>query len=136
MGYYYFNMAYSNYNGDYLTQPRLAAYINEWLPKHHASASFRSFLENVVVPHWQSFAYFLTGIEFAVGASLLIGFLVRPFALLGVLLSWFFIFISNPDYAIMYKTFMAINLMLSWLGAGRCLGLDYYFFKRHRGLWW
>ncbi len=136
MGYYYFNQAYVNYKGDFLTHPRLAAFINEWLPKHQVPAGYRSFLENIVVPHWQSSAYFLTGIEFAIGVSLMAGFLVRPFALVAVLLSWSFIFISNPDYAVIFKTFMAICLMLSWLGAGRCLGLDYYFYKRHRGLWW
>ena len=35
-----------------------------------------------------------------------------------------------------YKTILAVHVMMAWVGAGRCLGFDYYFFKRRRGIWW
>jgi thiosulfate dehydrogenase (quinone) large subunit len=31
---------------------------------------------------------------------------------------------------------LVLFLILAWLGAGRCLGLDYFFYKRDRGMWW
>jgi thiosulfate dehydrogenase [quinone] large subunit len=46
------------------------------------------------------------------------------------------LFISGPASEDFYKTILAIHLILAWVGAGRCLGFDYYFFKRRRGFWW
>jgi thiosulfate dehydrogenase [quinone] large subunit len=61
---------------------------------------------------------------------------VRPVAILAVILSLNMLVISGNQFDDMYKTFIAIHLMMAWVGAGRCLGLDYYFFKRRRGIWW
>jgi len=136
MGLFFIGSAYSHYEGDYLYQPRLAATINEWLPLSLAPDWYKSFVEAVVVPNWQIFAYTITYCEFLIGFSLLIGFLVRPMSILGFFLCLNFIYFSSPDVSVLYKTYLAIFVTMAWLGAGRCLGFDYFFFKRQRGIWW
>ncbi|MCB0739248.1 MAG: hypothetical protein KDC92_17190, partial [Bacteroidetes bacterium] len=77
-----------------------------------------------------------TSLEFGLGICLLVGYLVRPASILAILLNLFLIWISPPHMALLYKTFIAVNITLGWLGAGRCIGFDYYFYKRMRGIWW
>lgn len=136
MGYYYFHSALVRYKGDFLVQPRLAASINEWLPPSSAPEFYRTFVETVVVPQWQWFAYAVTFVEFGIGLSFLFGYMVRPFAIFAVFLCYFMLYISSPEQTELLKIFMVVNITLGWVGAGRCLGIDYYFYKRRRGLWW
>ncbi len=117
-------------------RPRLAAQVAEALPLIHGPQWYRLFLENMLIPNWQIFAFAILGFEFAIAISYLLGYVVRPVAILAVILSLNMLAISGPQYDDMYKTFVAIHLMMAWVGAGRCLGLDYYFFKRRRGIWW
>ncbi len=136
LGYYFLNEAYNNFYGDFLVQPRLASQINEWLPKHTVPDFYRNVFENILVTYWQPFSYVLTLFFFLIGLSYILGFLVRPFALLAIFISWHFLYISSPEAVLTHKFLMLVQLTLCWLGAGRCLGLDYFFFKRHRGLLW
>lgn len=136
IGYHFLQSAIERFEGDYLLQPRLAAAINEYLPQSDAPYWYSSFLENVVVPNWQIFAYSITYCEFLIGICFLIGFLVRPVAILGLLLSLNAIFTSAPALTELYVAYLAIFLTMALLGAGRCLGFDYFFFKRNRGIWW
>ena len=89
-----------------------------------------------MIPNWQTVAFIIVGLEFAVAISYIIGYVVRPVALLGILLCVTMLFLSGPAHEDLYKTFLAIHLILAWVGAGRCLGFDYYYFKRRRGIWW
>jgi thiosulfate dehydrogenase (quinone) large subunit len=136
MGYYYLQNAIEKFSGDYLIRPRVAAKISEALPVSHVPLWYKYFLENFFIPHWQIFAFAITAAEFAIAVSFIIGYVVRPMALLGVLLSFNLLMISGPVSEDFHKTFLAIHLTLAWLGAGRCLGVDYYFFKKRRGVWW
>ncbi len=136
VGYYYAQEGYKLYYGDFLTQPRLAAQINEWLPKHEVPEFYRQLFEKTMVTHWQPFSYVITFLFMVIGVSYLLGFLVRPFALVAMALSWHFLYISSPDVVTMNKLLLIVNFSLCWIGAGRCLGLDYHFFKRHRGILW
>jgi thiosulfate dehydrogenase (quinone) large subunit len=136
LGYYYLQTAMTRFKGDYLTRPRLAAQIGEALPHMHVPEWFRLFLENMVIPQWQIFAFILLGIEFAIAISYIFGYVVRPMALVGMALSFYGLILSNPLNEDLFKTFIAIHFVMAWVGAGRCLGVDYYFFKRRRGIWW
>lgn len=136
LGYYYLQSALEKFKGDFLVRPRLAAQVAEALPAIQAPQWYRLFLENALIPNWQVFAFAILGFEFAIAISYLLGYVVRPMAILAVILSLNMLVISGPQYDDMYKTFVAIHLMMAWVGAGRCLGLDYYFFKRRRGIWW
>ncbi len=136
LGYYYLQQALKQFRGDFLNRPRLAEQISEALPNVHIPDWYRLFLENMVVPHWQSFSFLILGLQFAIAFSYLLGYVVRPIALLGVALSFHYLVMTGAQFGDLYKTFIAIHLMMAWVGAGRCLGFDYYFFKRRRGIWW
>lgn len=73
---------------------------------------------------------------FFVGVSLVIGFLVRPMGVIGIIISFHYVLFSTGYPNTLYSTFIAILVTIVALGAGRCVGFDYYFYKRHRGIWW
>ncbi|MEZ0393070.1 MAG: hypothetical protein ACAH59_12690 [Pseudobdellovibrionaceae bacterium] len=136
LGYYYLQQALARFQGDFLTRPRLAAQIGEALPNLQVPDWYRVFLETVVIPQWQVFAFLILGLEFAISISYILGYVVRPVALIGMALSFYSLVLSGPQYEDLFKTFIAIHFVMAWIGAGRCLGMDYYFFKRRRGIWW
>jgi thiosulfate dehydrogenase (quinone) large subunit len=136
LGYYYLEQALLKFRGDYLTRPRLAAQISEALPSLQAPAWYQHFLESVVISNWQMFAFGILGLEFAIALSYIFGYVVRPIALLAFLLSIHMLMLNGANGEELNKTFIAIHLVMAWIGAGRCLGVDYYFFKRQRGIWW
>lgn len=74
--------------------------------------------------------------SFLVGLSLLIGFMVRPFGVIGILISFHYVIFGMGYQNQLHSTFIAILIMIVAIGAGRCVGFDYYFFKRNRGIWW
>lgn len=136
LGYFYLQQALVKYRGDFLTRPRLADQMAEWLPASLAPNWFKVFASSQMIPNWQTVAFIILGLEFAVAISYIAGYVVRPIALLGIILCVLMLFISGPQSEDLFKTFIAIHLILGWVGAGRCLGFDYYFFKRRRGIWW
>ena len=136
IGYCFVQSALVRFEGDYLLQPRLAAAINEYVPQSDVPLWYARVLEGFVVPNWQIFAYSITYLEFVIGFCFLVGFLVRPAALVGVFLSLNYIYTSAPSLAELHQVYLAIFVTMAWLGAGRCLGFDYFFFKRNRGIWW
>lgn len=136
LGYYFLASALDRVHGEFLRQPRLAAIIMESMPQSDLPQWYAHFLQQLVVPNWQIFAYFITYCEFIVGISFLIGFLVRPSALLGIVLMINYIYAGRELVSSVQQTFLALFIVMFWIGAGRCLGVDYYFYKRQRGLWW
>jgi thiosulfate dehydrogenase [quinone] large subunit len=136
LGYYYLQQALIKFRGDYLNRPRLAAQITDILPSLQAPAWYQNFLESVVIGNWQIFAFGILGLEFAIAISYIFGYVVRPMALIAFFLSINMLILSGTTGEELNKTFIAIHLVMAWIGAGRCLGVDYYFFKRQRGIWW
>lgn len=136
LGYYYLLQALAKYKGDFLTRPRIAEMISEFLPASQAPNWYKFFVTTWFIPNWQTLAFIITGLEFAIGASYLLGYVVRPVALLAALMCLQMHYISSPGADQLQITFVGIHLTLAWIGAGRCVGLDYYFFKRRRGIWW
>ena len=136
MGYYFFEQGLLNAKGEFLLQPRLAAQISEWLPQSSAPLWYKSFVGEYVVEHWRVFAYSITYFEFLIAVSFILGFFVRPVAILGMFLCLNFIYNSNPITVDLHRTMFALFFVMLWAGAGRCFGFDYFFFKRHRGIWW
>ena len=84
--------------------------------------------------HQSNWAFFYIGCLLAIALSYLLGYLVRPMAYLAAFLvmmemGW----LESIDYS---KLLLSVHIFLGWIGAGRVLGVDYYFYKRERGLWW
>ena len=95
-----------------------------------------SIFKNIIQSQWYAMTYVLLIVETIIGVSYILGFGVRLVSLLGILLSLhvylFFDFAGSPGQIYLFY----IHLLFCALGAGRCLGLDYYFFKSRRGLLW
>lgn len=135
-GYYFLVQAIEKYQGEFLLQPKLAAAISDFLPISSAPAWYKHLVDFAVVPNWQIFAYVITYCEFVIGLSLILGFFVRPVALIGAFLALNYVYTSSPEMAVLHELQVALFLTLGGLGAGRCLGFDYFFFKRQRGILW
>ncbi len=136
IGYHYISLAIERIEGQFLVQPRLAAMIMNNLPDKELPAWYAEGIQTLVVPNWQIFAYFLVYAQILLGASMLLGFLVRPMSLFGILMCLNAIFLGNPSTMLLNQLFLVMFISLFWVGAGRCLGFDYYFYKRQRGIWW
>ena len=136
MGYHYFSWAMGRYRGGYFEHAYLNEKIRLALPSSLAPDWYQSFLEETVQSHWLSFTYVLTISELLIGLSFLLGYLVRPFSILGVFLSLNFMWAFGAKSYDYYQTLLFIHLSFLLLGAGRCLGFDYYFYKSRRGIWW
>jgi thiosulfate dehydrogenase [quinone] large subunit len=136
LGYYYLQQALLKFNGDFLARPRLAAQIADVLPGLNAPGWYKMIVERMVIQHWQGFAFIILGLEFTIAFSYLFGYVVRPVAIIGVFLSVNYLVLIGSGSDDLYRTFIAVHIVMAWIGAGRCLGFDYYFFKRRRGIWW
>ncbi|MFN7728770.1 MAG: DoxX family membrane protein [Bdellovibrio sp.] len=136
LGYTYLQAALLKFNSDYLIRPRLAGEIAEILPALQAPLWYKNVIDSVFIPHWQTFAFVVVGLEFAIAISYLLGYVVRPIAILAALMALNQLVLAGPGNDELARLLMATHLLLAWIGAGRCLGFDYYFFKRRRGIWW
>ena len=137
IGYLYVNHALLEIGSGTLRKPHLANGIRAFLPRSLAPDWYRLTLETMVLPHWRILAYAVVTAQLLVGISYLLGYLVRPMSLLGVIL------VANSLLALgglgneeQSNVMLILHIVLGWLGAGRCLGFDYYFYKRRRGIWW
>ena len=79
--------------------------------------------------------FLLLFLKYSIGFSLLFGFLIRPFCLIAFLLS-LTASIALPFEANLYGILAVSFLVLAWQAVGRSLGLDYYFYKNARTIWW
>ncbi len=138
VGYDFLKSALEKIQSDFLVHPLMAAKITEWLPYSPAPQWYLNWLEIDIIPNenWKLLAFAVTYIEFAIGIAFLLGFLVRPFAILGMMLMIHYIGSQGSGLVAFYQLQTIIFLVLLWLGAGRCVGLDYYFYKRQRGFLW
>ena len=136
LGYYFLSLGIERIDSEFLVQPRLAAQIMNYLPGRELPSWYAESIQTLVVPNWQIFAYILVYTQIAIGVSLLLGFLVRPICLLGIFVSLNALLVGSPSATLLNQVFLVLFITLLWIGAGRCLGLDYYFYKRQRGIWW
>lgn len=137
VGYYYFNQALMSLQSDFLSRAYFAEDIRNFIPQSTAPDWYKGALETIVIPNWQVFAVSVTAIYLLIGFSYILGYLVRPISLLAVFLSVNLVFSLGSQHSeVLSPMVMALHLMLGWMGAGRCLGIDYYFYKRRRGIWW
>lgn len=139
LGYYYFNQAIAQLHSDFIQHAYLAEDVRAYLPRSTAPDWYKGFLETIVIPNWQIFAVVIVVTHLAIGLSYILGYLVRPMSFLAIFLGVNLILALGVSHQMseLQTTFvLVIHFTLGWLGAGRCLGLDYYFYKRRRGLWW
>ena len=137
LGYFYLNQALARLSGDFLTHAYLAEDIRAFLPRSRAPEWYKTVLESVVIPNWHYFAIALVVAQMAIGVSYIVGYMVRPLSLVAIAVGFASLFAVGPGPSEAQATFlMVLHFTLGWMGAGRCLGVDYFFYKRRRGVWW
>ena len=136
LGYFYIDIALKDWRFYNLGNGGLADLFVEALNKPVIPSWYRLLLSEQIIPNWQIYAFILIGLQFAVGISYILGYVVRPTSLIAVFICLNYLSLSHVDREIFFKLLIACHVLLAWVGAGRCLGLDYYFFKRRRGVWW
>jgi thiosulfate dehydrogenase [quinone] large subunit len=136
VGYYYLDIALSRIKEQYLQRPQLASDAADIIGQLGAMDLIRRLLESTIIPNWQIAAYLLVTLELVIGISYLLGYVVRPASILALIYCYLASAFLGPQKNLIYHFLIAIHFFMAWVGAGRCLGFDYYFFKRRRGLWW
>lgn len=136
IGSYFLNQSFDKLNTNYLVTPQLARTLNELLSSSQASLNFKYLISETIIPSWQFFAYFLFFVQLFIGFSFVSGFLIRISAILGAILCSFYLLMQvssiTPFYQILFLSFLSMG----FIGAGRCLGIDYFFYKRYNGWLW
>lgn len=136
IGIYIWQWGWAKWTGSYLTDPILAGNIEQWAVKNRPPFFIETLFTDYMRTYWSVVAYAQTIFELLAGFLLIIGFCVRPTSLLLVVYFWFFSYIEPQTSWNFINLFLLSLFTVSWAGAGRCLGIDYYFYKRRRGLLW
>ncbi|MBE8162746.1 MAG: DoxX family membrane protein [Bdellovibrionaceae bacterium] len=136
IGFYFLNQSMDKLNTNYLVTPRLARDLSELLSSSQASVNFKYFISEAVIPSWQFFAYLLFFLQLFIGFSFISGFLVRISSILGVVLCTFYLLIEVSSITPFFQILLLSFISMGFIGAGRCLGMDYFFYKRYNGWLW
>jgi thiosulfate dehydrogenase [quinone] large subunit len=135
LGYQSISTVVTRINNGYLQHPHISERLNLSMGGEGSGLYFEIF-KSLIQSQWLVMTYVLILFEILIGVSYILGFAVRIASLLGMLLTlhiyFFFEFQTSPGQVFLFY----IHLLFFMLGAGRCLGLDYYFFKSRRGLLW
>ena len=136
LGYKYISMVVYRLQSGYLEHAYISERLNLSEEQVVAPSLYFDIFKNLVQSQWLGMTYLLVTFEILIGVSFILGFGVRIATLLGMVLSihiyMFFDFQSSPGQIYLFY----IHLLFCLLGAGRCLGIDYYFYKSRRGLLW
>ncbi len=136
LGYFYLDLAFKDWKQFHIGVGGYSDIFVEALNKPQTPAWFRLLLSEQIIPYWQIFAFIMIGLQFAIAVSYIVGYVVRPISFLAMLLCMVYILVFSVDQEMFFKLLIACHILLAWVGAGRCLGIDYYFYKRRRGMWW
>ncbi len=136
LGYFYFQQALRDWKIHVLGQSNISDMMIDIMNRTQMPVWYRLFITDYFVPNWKVYAFILVGVQLIIGVSYLIGYVVRPASVLAILFCLNYLLIMGSSQEYFFKLLIASHIILAWVGAGRCLGLDYYFYKRQRGIWW
>ena len=109
-----------------LHQPRGLMFAFQESIAHPTLGVYRTFLQQVVVPHFHLFGWSVFISEVLIGISLVLGLLTRGGALLGTLQAVNLLVAEarTPEGPWIYLAILAANLFILFTPANRCLSLD------------
>lgn len=136
LGYFYLQQAIKDWKFHVIGNSMVSDLLVEALNKTQMPFWYRFFLTEHLMSHWPFYAFVLVGVQIVIGLSYLVGYVVRPASILGLLLCLNYLAVASSGQEFFFKLMIACHILLAWVGAGRCLGIDYYFYKRYRGIWW
>lgn len=132
----YFRMAMHHLQSSYLQHPYLSEQLRLKMETMGVLNSYLHFWEVLIQENWWIVSFVVVVSELVIAVSYLLGYLVRPVSLWAAFLSLhlFWLVEAQGDSTQLFAFFIHMTFCLA--GAGRCLGLDYYFYKSRRGLLW
>lgn len=136
-GYYFFQDGLGKLTGGF-TGPGV---LEKWLTTKATGAFgwYTPFLNDVVIPHHQLFAWLITWGMILAGLALLVGLLTRPAALAGLFMTLnFYLAKGGGSPATTSDQAFMVGLLVVFLTrAGRSFGLDGWLARRYPGspLW-
>ena len=136
VSYFFFSSHYEMLSNNFREQPKLSALIDEHLYGSNAPEWIQSFFVNYVQENWVFSSSLMINLEWLLGFLFLVGFLNRPGAVVGMIYLYTVSFILSPVDAACALSIGVILFVLLLFGSGRVGGLDYFFYKRKRGLLW
>jgi len=136
VSYFLFSSHYEMLSNNFREQPKLSALIDEHLYGSNAPEWIQSFFVNYVQENWVFSSSLMINLEWLLGFLFLVGFLNRPGAVVGMIYLYTVSFILSPVDAACALSIGVILFVLLLFGSGRVGGLDYFFYKRKRGLLW
>ncbi len=136
MSWQYLRMASTHFQAGYLQHPYLSEQLRLKMENLGVLNSYLHFWEVQIQENWLLMSMIVVGSEILIGFSYLLGYLVRPVSFWAAFLSihLYWLVEAQGDSTQLFAFFMHVTFCL--IGAGRCLGLDYYFYKSRRGLLW
>ena len=121
----------------FLEKPVLSAMIDEnLLVLQNAPGLINSFYIDLVQPNWLFWSASIVNIEWFIGLLLIFGLLVRPVSICLFVYLYLMSFVLNSGAWMALEQVSVMVALLLISGAGRVGGLDYFFYKRQRGLIW
>ncbi len=135
-GYRYISLALERIHAGYLEHPYISEHFNLSGTGTTIPDFYFQFFKYLVQSQWFQLTCIFIGLEILIGISYVLGFCVRLAGLFGILLCLHIYLFFNFQYGAGQIYMLYLHLLFCLLGAGRCLGLDYYFFKSRRGLFW
>ncbi len=136
VSYFFFSRYAEKLNEGFLNKPKISALIDEFLYSLDPPVWVQTFFIDYMQENWAFSASVIVKIEWLLGFIFLIGFLNRPGAIIAILYLYIISFISGPVEQVQIFPLMIILSSLLVFGSGRVGGLDYFFYKRQRGLIW
>ncbi len=136
VGYFFLQAGVHRIEEGVLRNPLIQGSLQNWMSTHPQDHHFFVIFQNWLLTHWQLTSEALVMAQIMTGICFIIGFMVRPAALVAIFLSLDFMTAVGSEAASLNKILIALNAALFLVAAGRCYGFDYYFYKRIRGLWW
>lgn len=136
IGYFWFNEGLIKYKNDLFASQLYIEDLKSQDFIHRFPDIYQFFFDNVVAPYWAIWSHGFIFTEMVVGIGLMIGFLTRPLGVIAIIMCLHYSFLGSELVSMLYSTYTAILVTLIVAGAGRCVGFDYYFFKRNRGFLW
>lgn len=137
VGFYLISESLYKTSMGFLEKPVLSALIDENLFSLESAPFFiKSFYLDLVQSNWLFWSKTLINIEWFIGLLFIFGFLVRPASILLFFYFYLVSFILSSGAWMAMEQILIMVILLLVLGAGRVGGLDYFFYKRQRGLVW
>lgn len=136
MAWQYFRMAQTHLQSSFLQHPFLSEQLRLKMESLGVLNSYFHFWETQIQTNWWAVSLIIVVSEIVISVSYFLGYLVRPVSLWAAFLSLhlYWLVEAPNDFTQLFAFF--IHLTFCLMGAGRCLGIDYHFYKSRRGLLW